>query len=462
MMTDITSYQWAEQEFGGCELGDLRRTKRLVKMAAGLAENVGCAVSSCCGRMSAQLISRFFDRDEVVVDAVLESHIHQTAQRCLESELVLAVQDTTYLDFTAHKDLVDELGPIGPAINSRGLLMHSVLAVTVNKTPLGLLGMQLWSRDVANYGKGAGKRNRLVSDKECRKWIEGLKQAEAATAQSQRLLVIGDRESDIFALFATPRRRSTDLLVRANQNRAIDSEEHSLMLDALDAANELGSYELSVPRSGSRKARVANLKVYACSVDIKSPRHRTKDITSESVKLNLVRAREVDTADGIEPLEWILITSLEVGDLASAHKIIDYYSVRWVIEEFHKVLKSGCRVERLQFETAQRLKPVIAVLSVVAWRVLHLTKISREHCDASALEVCTETERIVLEKWMGMKKEKKPQIITASDFVRAVAILGGFMARKCDNYPGTKVIWQGLRRLQDLVEGYELAVSLEL
>lgn len=459
-MADVSSLQWAENEFGECDLGDFRRGKRLVKMAAGLVENIGCAISSSCGRMAAQLVSRFFDREEITVDSVLETHIEKTGQKCWEAGLVLAVQDTTYLDFTGHKDLVDELGPISSAVNSRGLLMHSVLAVTPDKTPLGLLGASLWSRDPESFGKGADKRKRLVEDKESNKWIEGLGQAEEATSENQPLVVVGDRESDVFALFAASRREKTDLLVRLNQNRAIVDDEHSLMLEALDAVDDLGSYEIVVPRSGKRKERTVSLKVKACSVDIKAPRHRTKDIPNQPVKLNLVRVYEVDAPAGIEPLEWILITSLGVNDLADARRVIYFYSVRWVIEEFHKVLKSGCRVEHLQFETAERLKPAIAVLCVVACRVLHLTKVSRQNPEADIKIVCTETERSVLEKWMEMKKEKNPKITTAGEFVRAVAILGGFMARKCDGNPGTKVVWQGLRRLDSLVEGYELALSL--
>ena len=153
-------------------------------------------------------------------------------------------------------------------------------------------------------------------------------------------------------------------------------------------------------------------------------------------------------------------TSLGVNNLADARRVVDFYSVRWVIEEYHKVLKSGCRVEKMQFETADRLKPAVAVLCVVAWRVLRFTKISREYPDAPAVTICTETERKIMEKWMQKSKEKHPLINTAAEFVRAVAVLGGFMARKSDGNPGTKVIWQGLKRLEDLVIGYELAISL--
>jgi len=460
-MIDNTSHIWAKAEFGDCySLGDLRRTKRLVKIARGLAENVGTAISSCCGRTDAQLISRLFNQEEVTVDAVLECHIQQSVSRCSGSDLVIAVQDTTFLDFTGRKDLRDDLGPIGPSSETRGVLMHSVLAVTPERTPLGLLRMCLWARDPAEYGNGAKRRSRLVADKESRKWLDGLAQVELALPDSQPVLVVGDRESDVFALFAVPRRKNTNLLVRASQNRAIEDAEFSLMRQALDGAPVLGVYKVSVPRQGKRPAREANLVIQARAINVKSPRHKTADVADGTVKLYIVRARELDAPDGVEPLDWTLLTSLVVDDLDDACKIIDFYSVRWVIEEFHRTLKSGCRVERLQFETLERLKPAIAVLSVVAWRVVYLCKRVRETPDVPASTVCTETERLVMSKWLKSRKERFSAIDTAADFVRAVAILGGFMGRKCDGNPGTKTLWQGLRRLEDLVRGYELAVCM--
>lgn len=461
-MAEDIFVEWAGREFGSCSLGDLRRTKRLVKIAAGLSENVGCAVSSCCGRIAAQLISRFFDQEEVCVDSVLQSHVVETAKRCGKSGLVIAVQDTTFLDFTGRKDLEDELGPIGPCGESRGVLMHSVLGVSPGRSVFGLLGMDVWTRDPADYGSGANRRKRFIADKESRKWLDGLARAESALPESQPLLLVGDRESDVFALFAAPRRANTDLLVRANQNRALVDAEYSRMRDAIEAAEVLGSYNVSIPRQGSRRAREAHLVIQARAIVVKAPLHRTPDVADVSVTLYVIRALEMDAPEGVEPLEWILLTSMVVNDLADARRIIGFYSVRWVIEEFHRVLKSGCRVENVQFATLDRLAPVIAVLAVVACRVLSLCKNVREQPDLPAHCVCSETERVVMERWMVMKKEKVPLIRTAGEFVRAVAILGGFMARKCDGKPGTKTVWQGLRRLEDLVEGYELAKSMGL
>lgn len=460
MMTLSTFMEWANAEFGGCELGDLRRTKRLVKIAVGLLENVGCAISSSCGRIGAQLVSRFFDQEEVTLESVLKSHTEQTALRCEETGLVLAVQDTTFLNFTSHESLADELGPIGSSSESRGLLMHSILAVTPHKTPLGLLGMSVWARDPEDFGSKAKRRSREVVDKESQKWLDGVTQAESATPESQPLLVVGDRESDIFALFVAPRRPNTDLLVRLGQNRAVEDDDVSLVMDAIESAPILGRYNLRVPRRGKRPARDAELAVQARKVKIKPPRHRTKDIPNEPVEMYVVRTRELEPPDGVEPLDWILLTTLVVDDYSSARKVIDFYSVRWVIEDFHRVLKDGCKVEKLQFETLDRLKPAIAVLSVVACRVLHLARVVREEPDVPASAVCAETERMVMEKWMKMKGEKSPTLRTAGEFVRAVAILGGFMGRKCDGAPGAKTLWQGLRRLEDLIEGYKLAVLL--
>ncbi len=455
-MVDGNAVLWARKEFGGVVLGDERRNRRLSKIACGVAQNVGGPISMCCGTMAAQLVSRFFDRKEVTLDSVLESHIEQTVKRCAGVERVLAVQDTCYLDFTSHIAL-EGLGHITSSPDSKGLLMHSILAVDIDRLPLGILGINIWARKTDEYGKKATRKQREVKDKESNKWLIGLRQAESALPEDKPLLVIGDRESDFFALFAAKRRPNTDLLVRAAQNRVVVDPEYRLLYEALEGAGVLGEYELDVPRQGKRKARKAKMQVKAFSVTIKPPANRTPDIPDEPVEVYCVCAREIDVPEGVTPLNWILLTTLPVKTMEDALYIIRAYSVRWVIEEFHKVLKSGCKVENLQFETLERMIPAIGVLSVVAWRVLYISKWARTSPDAAATEIATGLECKVLRAWMKKKRKRGRKIETVRDFVRAVAMLGGFMGRKSDGEPGTKTLWQGLRRLEDLVTGYSLS-----
>lgn len=458
-MSYSSCVEWARREFGGCDLDHMSRTNLLVRIGAGLANNLTQAFSSCCGKNGAQRVSNFLELDGVTDQSVLSGHIKATGVRCGDFDRIVAVQDTTHLDYSSHKAL-DDLGTIGPSKSSKGLMMHTIMALSPGGTPQGILGTQIWARDPGEYGSNETRHKRLLSEKESKKWLVGLSQAEAGTPAGTPLVVVGDRESDMYSLFIAPRRATTDILVRASQDRCVDAYECNLMSDVLKKAPVLGGYEIKIPANNGRKARKAQLVVQAAKIRIKSPLCRTSDIKKGFVDLYVLRVREMSASDGGEPLDWTLVTSLTVDSLQSARCVIQMYCQRWVIEEYHRVIKSVCRVEQIQFETIDRLKPAIAILGVQAWRILFLTKESREHGDASAISVCNDVERRVLQKWMQENNEKCSDIVTISDFVRATSILGGYKDRKCDGPPGPKTLHLGLRRLQDLVRGYELAVSM--
>lgn len=446
---------WAEKEFGGSQLRDARRTQRLVSIAAGVAGKLGSALSSVCGGSGAQAVSRLMGREETTVDSVLEWHTKQTALRCEDVECVLAVQDTTVLDFSTHKSVIG-LGPTDSG-DSRGLLQHSVLAVSDDGYPLGLLGELIWARDESQRGSRHSRRERPTSGKESQKWLWGLDRAQRATSQSVRLIVIGDRESDVYALFAADRRHNVDLLVRLAHNRAVADDEVHLVRDAVARADVIGYRDLLVPRQGKRKARSVRLEVRATNVLLKRPRNNRIDALPSQISVCVVHAVEVNTPDGVEPLEWTLLTTCAIESFEQACQAIDRYSRRWTIEEFHRVLKSGCRVERVQFDDVGSIMPAVALLSVVAWRVLHLTKIARTSPDADASEVADSDEITALSAWLQAQGIKNYLIQTVGQFVVAVARLGGFLGRKSDGMPGTKTIWQGTRDLEMLVTGYRLA-----
>lgn len=230
---------WAEGEFGGADLGDARRTRRLVQIAAGAGSDIGSALSSTCGKSGAQAISRLLSRAETTLCSVTEPHVERTRARCSTRGRVLAVQDTTVLDFTTHAG-TEGIGPITTSAKSRGLLMHTVLAVSEDRVPLGILGIQVWARDAANRGVARERRSRLVGDKESCKWLIGLEQAQSATDAEQEVLVVGDRESDVYVLFAAPRRAGTELLIRLAHNRRICDGEYAYVRDAIAAAPVAG------------------------------------------------------------------------------------------------------------------------------------------------------------------------------------------------------------------------------
>jgi Transposase Tn5 dimerisation domain. len=298
----------------------------------------------------------------------------------------------------------------------------------------------------------------LVGDKESCKWLIGLERAQSATDAEQEVLVVGDRESDVYALFAAPRRAGTELLIRLAHNRRICDDDYAYVRDAIAAAPVAGVYEVEIPRQGSRPKRVARLDVRSARVTLRAPQNR-RDELPDSIPVSLVWAVEQDAPDGVTGLDWTLLTTNEVVDYECAVDMIRCYTARWVIEEFHRVLKSGCRVEQMQFETADRLAPAIGILSVVAWRVLSLTKQAHADPEMDVSEVASAEEASVLSQWLRAQGERTHSITTARAFHVAVARLGGFLGRKSDGMPGTKTTWQGLRSLEMLVLGYRLAAQ---
>jgi hypothetical protein len=452
---------WAQEEFGSAELGDVRRTRRLVGIASGAASAVGAALSNVCGRSGAQTVTRLLGSPETTLESVTRPHVLRTAERCSGRGRLLAIQDTTVLDFTTH-DSVEGLGPITTACNSRGLFMHSVLCVDEDRVPLGILGLQVWARVESSRGCAKDRRRRPIWAKESRKWLTGLAQAQRRTAADVRLLVIGDRESDLYALFVADRRDNVDLLVRLAQNRSVIDSEYGCVGDALAAARVVGTYEVQIPRQGSRPKRVAALDVRIARVKLSAPANSGVDGARGALEVSLIWAHESKAPERGQALDWVLLATEAVTSYESAVDMIRCYTVRWVIEEFHRVLKSGCRVEQMQFDTLDRLKPAIGILAILAWRVLHLTKYARCEDEPEVGTVADAEEVEVMRRWLKSQGDRTYEIRTAREFAIAAARLGGFLGRKSDGMPGTKTTWQGLRNLEVLVLGYRLAAQHEM
>jgi phosphoglycolate phosphatase-like HAD superfamily hydrolase len=339
--------------------------------------------------------------------------------------------------------------------------MHTVLCLSADRVPQGILGLQLWSREKSRRGSRKDRRSRLVCEKESQKWITGLNQAQEAIGADQSLLVVGDRESDIYALFAAPRRKGVELLVRFAHNRSLMDDEYSRVLEALANSPMVGTYEVEIPRQGSRPKRSAKLDVRIAQLVLRAPRHGRREY-ADGVRVSVIWSREREAPLKGQALDWILVTTEVVESLESAVEMIKSYSARWVIEEFHRVLKSGCRVEQMQFDSLDRLKPAIGIFAVVAWRVLRLTKAARAEPDSDVSHVAEADEVEALTRWLRSKGSKLPAIRTVREFNVAVARLGGFLGRKSDGLPGTKTTWLGLRGLEFLVDGYKLATRAEM
>jgi hypothetical protein len=447
---------WGMNEFCGASLGDVRRGMRAARMAAGMLCDVGSAVSSSCGGSGAQAVSRLFDREEVTEASMLSKHIQRTVERTngQQKGRILVVQDTTVLDFSARSN-ISGLGHTSMNGGS-GILMHSALVMNEEKLPLGVLGLRLWTRDNETIGIGRKTKVRHTVDKESAKWLWGLNQVRTQLAGVGReIVLIGDRESDMYDLFADLRPSHVHILARISNNRLVrvdgNLDKQVKIFDALDASPVIGSYELELPK----EKRTANLDVRHLRVVLNPPKGY-KLANSGSVMVWVVDIREKDAPAGVEPLHWRLMTSLYAGSLSECLYIANCYTVRWSIEEFHRTLKTGCKVERLQLERVSRLRPAIALYCVVAYQVMYLTRYARSNPEAPVTNVATEDERETVESWVRMNRFATYSVQTASDYVRGIGFIGGFRGRKNDGEPGMQAIWQGLRNLTNLVSGRKI------
>jgi hypothetical protein len=391
---------------------------------------------------------------------------------------VLVAQDTTTFEYHTHL-AAEGLGPINDSPTTRGFFAHTALALTPDGLPLGLLSAHFWTRDLAELGKAATRRSREPAEKESRKWRDALRDVEQTLPPSQPLLLIQDREADIFDFLAAPRRPTTDLLVRASQPRRVQvpalaetpsrtSEErpapgeteptHGTLFDLAATAPVFGTVEVRIPRQSARPqvaphlARTAQLTVRVRPLIVQPPCR--KGVRGGPQTLWVVQAVEAAPPPGVTPVSWVLLTSLPVLDLAAAQQILTYYKRRWQIERLHYTVKSGCGAEQLHWDRATTLQNAVALYFVVAWRLLYLTHVAREAPGTPAATLLNPVEQQVLAQRCG-----RP-VTNAREVVRAVAQLGGWEAYRKAPPPGVKVIWLGLRQLQALVEGWELAMAL--
>ena len=451
---------WAEEEFGGVELGDRRLEQRLLSLARDCYARPQAQLPQACGsRAKTKAAYRFFDHPRIRMHSLLAPHYEATARRVAEQPVVLAVQDSSSLNYSAHPTTAG-LGPLNTqSDNSIGLWLHDTLAFTPEGLPLGLLDVQVWARDAATHGKRATRHQRPIEEKESAKWLTSY---AAATALQQRcpeslIVSVGDREADVYELFVAAAEEPTGarLLVRAERTRRM-TREHGSLWRFMDIQPLAGIQHLKVPRQGSRPAREARMEVRFAAVDLTAPKRKRAlpDVTAWAVW-----TREVDPPEGVKPLEWMLLTDVAVDNLEQACERLAWYAARWQIEVYHRTLKSGCRIEERQLGSAKRLEACLAIDLVVAWRIFHLAKLGRAIPDVPCTVFFEEAEWKALHVRVNNTPDvpaKPPSLRTA---MRMVASLGGFLGRAGDGEPGTKSLWLGLQRLDDITAVYRVLTA---
>jgi hypothetical protein len=438
---------WAAQELATADLGDARLSKRLVRIVADKLANPTASIPHASGSWAATKATyRFLDSKQVAADSIRAAHLDATRSRITQHDTVLVLQDTTELLYTSHPHTLG-LGDLDHA-SSKGLKVHSALAATESGVPLGLVQQAIWARQTTPKAKRPKRRKRPQAERESQRWLTTLAQAQKALKAPTRLIVVADREADIYPLFIAPRDERTNLVIRATYNRGLVGD--LKLEDVTKTVTWQGTRTVGIPGNGSRAARTATVQIGWTRVQLLPPQDYPRPASAARPTLQLVVVEERQPPAGVKPLRWLLWTTLPVTTWDEARVVVQIYEKRWLIERYHFVLKSGCGIEKLQLETAERLERALAVCCIAAWRLLWLTYQARETPEVACTEILArhEWEALVCVVQGRLEPPSEPPSLRAA--VRMIAQLGGFLARKGDGEPGVKTLWRGLIRLNDI------------
>jgi len=452
---------WVEHELAGGTFPDARLKTRLGRLLGDLGERIGGTLPMACQDWAATKAAyRFFDNSRLDDGVILAGHIAATAARFAAAPgTVLVLHDTTEFSFTRNTpDGVGHLSYVKGRHGTHtacGLLMHSSLVLTTDGTPLGLAAAQFWSR---KGFKGTNARNRVINattipieEKESYRWLTNVTRSARELGDPGRCVHIGDRGGDIFELFHAAHAARTHFLVRTAVDR-LAGQGRTTVAKVMRRQPVRGTHQVEV-RDDHGNVSMATVQVRFCRLTIHpSPAKRKR---YGPLSLTVIHAIERGCPTDREPIRWKLLTDLPVDDLAAAVGKLDWYAMRWKIESFHKVLKSGCRAEQSKLRTTARLTNLLAVLCVVGWRVFWLTMTSRATPDAPPEVAFTPAEIAVLDTVTGGPPVRR----TVCQYLWEVAKLGGYLARASDPPPGNMVVWRGLTRLADVLRGYELTAE---
>ena len=444
--------QWHIDEFAEVELKDVRLNRRCAELAGQLDMNSEGSINQACEDWAdTKAAYRFFDNKKVTPKGIQGAHRSRTVERMREHKRVLAIQDTSFLNYTHHPK-TEKLGEIGNKTqNQRGFWMHSTLAVTEKGVPLGLLTQDFFTRPIGEPAHRPEELAKLpIEEKESYRWLQAFEQTLALAPDDVEVITVCDREADIYEMFVLAQKEEASLLVRASSNRKLLDEETGKLWPSVEQQPIAGNLTVDITGNSERKARTANVSVRYTSVELKPP-WRPNQLKLPPVTLNAILVREEHPSPDVDdPIEWLLLTNTPVDSFEDAERVIQWYCTRWQIELFHKVLKSGCNVEECRLKTAPRLQNFIALMSIIAWRLHWMTFIQCAQPDSPCTTVLTTIEWQAL--YMRIHKshtlpDNPPSVRQA---VRWIAQLGGFLARKSDGEPGITAVWRGWQRLQDI------------
>lgn len=460
---------------GEVKLGDRRLNRRLEQIVEPLIDHAHETIPEACGSWAATIGAyRFLENDKVSPDAIIAGVAQATVARCPRGGVLLAVQDTTSIDYTPH-GFTQGLGPLESS-RRRGIVLHSTLAVTPEGTPVGLLDQQLWARDPATLGKSQQRAEVPIEGKESAKWLHAIRAVTERVGGRCQVVTVADREADVYEVFALAHELDCDWVIRARHDRRL-ADGTGRVEAAVAAGPVLATQAIEVARQVNHPTRTATVEIRAIQVSLAPPpeqgtaakaqwRQAHPEVPTigptqmDALPFGVVLVTEPQPPADTTPVRWLLVTSLPITSVDDVLTCIRYYRLRWLVERFHFVLKSGCQVEKLQLEQAIRLERALVIYSVVAAWLLWTTYLARTRPDAPASLILSDDAWRVLLTVHYPHRPLPPEPPTIHEAIRLIARLGGFLARKGDGEPGVKTIWRGFRHLNDVEFAYHIFTTV--
>lgn len=437
---------------------DWRLNKRLNLMLENLSQAPEQSIPQAMGNwLDTKAAYEFLDNDRVSHRALVAGQGQITRERIRHrisqgDTVVLCVQDTTDFNFK-HHPATHGMGPLENKHMS-GFLAHSNLAVSSQGVPLGLLEQEVWVRDAAETGKSKQRHQRRFEEKESYKWVKGLPcvmsppEQETSLAQLDiQWVTVCDREAHIYEFMDEVLKQEQAFIVRASRGRSFSPDGQELF-GVVQQMSVQQVYRLTLPRHPQRQEREAQVELRYGQVTLRRPQRSSAE--AETITVQVVEVLETQPPAGEKAVHWVLLTSLPVENLEEAQQIILWYSYRWLLERFHYVLKSGCRLEERQLREQKRLERLLGVFNLIAWQLLWLTYQARQTPNASCLEALEPHQWQALYAHTHQTMDVPTTPPTLGEAVHWIARLGGFLGRKGDGEPGVKVLWRGLTRLRDI------------
>jgi hypothetical protein len=433
-------------------LPDKRLRDRLEKMVEEMGKSPHRSLPEIFGTWGeTKAAYRFLSNERVTHEELVKGQAAETYQRIASrgESVVLLVQDSTEFDFSHHR-ATEGMGRLENE-HMNGFVVHSTLAVSGEGVPLGLVEQQVWVREDQTLGQRHQRHKRPFEEKESYKWVRGLPERNASES-TNRWITVCDREADIYMLFEAALSRGMDFVVRATRERDLDGGEVKLFAHIRQLPVQQ-TYTLMLSRRPERDPRHATVELRYDSLTLNAPQHAHP--AEKILTVQVVEVYEPHPPQGETAVHWILLTSLPVASPAQAQQVVAWYLCRWLIERFHYVLKSGCRLEERQLRDRSRLERLLGLFNLVAWNLLWLTYQARQTPDASCLTALSTHEWQALYGYIHHTDQLPASPPSLHAATRWIAQLGGFLGRKGDGDPGVKVLWRGWQRLHDIVTAYQ-------